>query len=227
MSAAKTPDLLRQGATAPPAPAADLRTPRAPALVLASRSPRRRELLSEFGIPHHAAEPTIDDAQLWPGAVPPDWWVTSLAYLKAWACRRTLAIEQPVLVLGADTACIKQGVLIGTPNDAREAEKIIRFLARGTHRVVTGVALLGPGDARELWCDRATVRVGELSDAQIAAYIDSGLWQGKAGAYNLRERIDAGWPIAFEGDPTAIMGLPMSRLLPSLRRAGIINGGTP
>jgi len=194
---------------------------RTPTLVLASRSPRRRELLTEFGIPHHAAEPALDDAQLWPGAVPPHCWVTALATLKAWACLRNLPAGSPTIVLGADTACIKQGVLIGTPVDASEAEKIIRFLSGGEHRVVTGVALISSEGIRELWCDRAVVRVGVLSESQIRQYIESGRWAGKAGAYNLRERIDAGWPIAFEGDPTSIMGLPMEKLVPSLARMGI------
>lgn len=199
----------------------------APLVLLASKSPRRRQLLTEFGIPHRCAEPAIDDAQLWPGKVPPSQWVTSLANLKAWACLQQYRSassnpeDLPAAVLGADTACTKQGVLLGTPNDAAEAEKIIRFLSGGSHQAITGVALLWADGRRDLWSDRATVHVGTLTDAQINAYIESGLWHGKAGAYNLRERIDAGWPISFEGDPTTIMGLPMGRLATELRARGI------
>jgi len=179
---------------------------------------------------HQCAEPLFDDAQLTPGRVPANWWVTSLAYLKAWAslAREMAASDgrRPALVIGADTACIKEGKLIGTPRDAAEARAIIRFLSAGRHSVVTGVALLWNDGRRELFSADAVVEVGALSEEQINAYIEGGSWEGKAGAYNLRERLDAGWPISFTGDPTAIMGLPMERLMPLLRGAGLADNPT-
>lgn len=204
-----------------PAPSDPPSRPLLPApLVLASRSPRRRQLLSEFGLPHEAVEPGIDDGLLEPGPVPPHQWVTALAYLKAAAAARTLAPDRPALVLGADTVVVKGAALIGQPADAADAERIIRLLQDGHHEVISGVALLRtdrPG-WRRMFVDRARVRVGHIGDDAIRAYIAGGNWRGKAGAYNLAERIEAGWPIQYQGDPTTIMGLPMRMLVDRLPR---------
>jgi predicted house-cleaning NTP pyrophosphatase (Maf/HAM1 superfamily) len=64
-----------------------------------------------------------------------------------------------------------------------------------------------------MFTDRSMVTVGDLTEAQIADYLSTGLWRGKAGAYNIAERLDAAWPIAFEGTMDSIMGLPVQRLL--------------
>jgi len=84
---------------------------------------------------------------------------------------------------------------------------------------LSALLLLAP--RRWLVADRAVVRVGPISDEQIEAYVASGEWRGKAGAYNLSERIEAGWPIECLGDPTTVMGLPMRRLPEWLKRAGV------
>jgi septum formation protein len=191
-------------------------------LVLASQSPRRRELLLEHGLEHEAVHPGIDDATLEPTVgVPAEQWVSALAYLKAMA--GASACDGDSLVLGADTTCVKVSVdgteVLGTPRDVKDAERILRRLSDGTHRVVTGVAIVDAATGvREMFTDSATVRVGRLSEEQIEVYLRSGDWKGKAGAYNLRERIAAGWPIEFDGDPGTIMGLPMRLLAPRLRR---------
>ena len=70
---------------------------------------------------------------------------------------------------------------------------------------------------RRLFAERANVRMGRLGDDEIARYVAGGEWDGKAGAYNLRERIDGGWPLEYDGDPTTIMGLPMRALLRHLQ----------
>lgn len=197
-------------------------------LLLASRSPRRHELLASHGIEHDAEHPGVDDADLIAGAVKPAEWVAALAYFKAAAAldrlrRGNVPVDR--LVLGADTICLKDGHLIGQARDSADAERILRLLSDGSHEVLTGVALLGPRDGtRELFVDRARVHVGALGDGLIRPYIASGVWRGKAGAYNLRERIEAGWPIRYEGDPTTIMGLPMRRLLHRLARLGHFPG---
>src|SRR5690606_20335325 len=170
--------------------------------------------------PHEAVEPGIDDGLLEPGPVPPHQWVAALAYLKAAAAARTLAPDRPALVLGADTVVVKGAALIGQPADAADAERLIRLLQDGHHEVISGVALLRtdrPG-WRRMFVDRAWVRVGHIGDDAIRAYIAGGNWRGKAGAYNLAERIEAGWPIQYQGDPTTIMGLPMRMLVDRLPR---------
>jgi predicted house-cleaning NTP pyrophosphatase (Maf/HAM1 superfamily) len=63
--------------------------------------------------------------------------------------------------------------------------------------------------------------MGDVSDGVIDAYVASGAWQGKAGGYNLNERLEAGWPLEFFGDPSTIMGLPMRAILAALRRLGL------
>lgn len=191
---------------------------RRPRLFLASRSPRRRELLAEHGYDFGFEHPGIEDSDLQPGQVSAAQWVASLAHLKAQAGREVLSQQasfEPSVdfVLGADTACLKDGQLIGTPRNATEAEQIIRTLMNGEHEVFTGVALVRRRDGKRwVFADRARVRVGSLTDDQIAVYIASGQWQGKAGAYNLRERMVAGWPLTFVGDETTVMGLPMKAL---------------
>lgn len=196
------------------------RSPSAPApLILASRSARRRQLLAQAGIAHRSVETGIDDADLAPGRVTPAQWVGALAYLKARAGAEAAAGSGPeavreYTVLGADTVCVKGSEIIGQPADAADARRILRLLEDGEHEVITGLALVSsPGPAhRRLWSDRARVRVGTLGRDRIEEYVASGQWRGKAGAYNLAERLDAGWPIEYDGDPTTIMGLPM-RLL--------------
>lgn len=211
-------------------------------ILLASRSPRRREMLTRAGIAHVARHPGIDDTLMVPGearrlagagrdevaapgtALDAEQWVAALAYLKADAALRCAVFTPDELaraswVLGADTAVVKGNDLIGTPLDAADAERIIRALSGGEHAVVTGMALVRPDRShRLLITDRAHVRVGALSDAQIRDYIASGLWQGKAGAYNLAERLAAGWPIHYTGDPDTVMGLAMIKLLQTLGR---------
>jgi len=197
-----------------------------PRVHLASRSPRRRQILTEAGIEHDAAHPGLDDGELLPGRVPADRWAMALAFLKASSAARARAesgggrFPAPVF-LGADTVVVKHsntGVsLIGQPIDLEHAFEILRLLRQGEHEVITGVALLDAHTGRrELFSDKATVRVGELSDEAIAEYLAGGQWRGKAGGYNLSERIAAGWPISCEGDPTTVMGLPIKALIPRL-----------
>ena len=194
---------------------------RLPRLVLASRSPRRRQLLSEHGLAHDAVPMLVDDALLAPGPVPAEQWVVALAYLKAAAGADPLRASggtRPALVLGADTVCVKDGRVLGQPRDAADAAQMLRLLQDGWHEVVTGVALLRTDDLawRSLLVDRATVRVGHLGEERIAQYVASGQWMGKAGGYNLGERLEAGWPIEYDGDPTTIVGLPMRALVARL-----------
>lgn len=216
------------GASVTTIPVTD-RMPSRPRLLLASRSPRRRALLNDFGVPHVAEHPGFDDAMLEPGRVTPEQWVASLAYLKAAIGSEHFPASSDGstdYVLGADTVCVKDGRMIGTPQDADEARAIIRALAGGEHRVITGVAILelrgGRHVRRHVFVDDARVRLGSLTDDQVDEYVAGGSWAGKAGAYNLAERIDAGWPIEYDGDPTTIMGLPMQALLPRLRKVGAV-----
>ena len=184
-------------------------------LWLASRSPRRRQMLEELGIELRVHPPDIDDAVLQRGNVSPGWWVLALAYLKA---RRVADLLHDSgigggTVLGGDTVCVVGTQVLGQPRDADDARRMLRLLRNARHGTITGVCLIDlAGGSRSFLFDRAIVRVGTVSDGQIDQYIASGDWRGKAGAYNLSERIEAGWPIECVGDPATVMGLPMRKL---------------
>ncbi len=168
--------------------------------------------------------PGVDDGALRPHETTARRWVCALAHLKARNVRSELGHDHPpTIVLGADTVVVKNDIIIGQPRDERDAARILQLLSDGSHIVITGVALLrSDSDRRILFCDDARVRVGPLDGRAVRQYLDSGDWRGKAGAYNLYERIEAGWPIRFEGDPTTIMGLPMRKLTPTLRELGVL-----
>lgn len=172
----------------------------------------------------------IDDGQLASGRSTAEQWVTALSYLKARAGWERLcpAARSGSVVLGADTVVSKNGRIIGQPRDESHARQIIESLANGEHTVLTGVTLIctepahraaGEPDRpklRRTFTDAAHVKVGSIEESAIARYLVSGGWRGKAGAYNLSERLADGWPITYVGDPGTIMGLPMKRLTPLL-----------
>jgi septum formation protein len=189
-----------------------------PRIHLASTSPRRRELLTTAGILHDAAHPGLDDAQLSPGSVDPERWVMALAYLKAASAVRTLPAHAAPIVLAADTVVVHDGLTSSAPADLDDARRMLHALRNSAHDVLTGVALIDSRTGRrDIFADRAVVTVGHISDEEIESYLASGLWKGKAGAYNLSERLAAGWPITFSGDSGTIMGLPVAKLVDRLR----------
>lgn len=195
-------------------------------LILASRSPRRRLLLEQMGVAFEAVAGGVDDGPLRPGsACSPRQWVAGLAYLKAAAAAWGLgaASAAGATVLGADTVCAVDGRLLGQPRDEADAAAMIRSVEDREHEVLTGVALVSRGASAGTWsenrtilADVAVVRVGRIGEGAIREYIASGDWRGKAGGYNLSERLEAGWPIEVTGDPGTVMGLPVRRLEPLL-----------
>jgi septum formation protein len=188
---------------------------------LASRSPRRKQLLEQSGMQAHELRimpADIDDARLAPGhAVTPSQWVMALAYLKARRVKELIdAGSRAGTIIGADTVCVApnaDGEILGQPRDLAHARRMLELLRNATHQTITGICLLDFHTSdRLLFCDRAIVRIADVTDHQLETYLASGLWTGKAGAYNLSERIEAGWPIEVEGDLSTVMGLPMRRL---------------
>jgi septum formation protein len=193
-----------------------------PPLWLASASPRRRQLLTDAGIPHQVISSGIDDGLLNPGSTSAVLWVMALAHLKARAARvkLTFAGHTTGLILGADTVCSVDSAILGQPADASHARNMLRAMAGRTHQTITGICLLPlTGPHRLITHDVATVHVGPLTDSQIETYIASNEWSGKAGAYNLAERVADNWPITCDGDPATVMGLPIKRLPQWLRQA--------
>ncbi|MGB0766216.1 MAG: nucleoside triphosphate pyrophosphatase [Phycisphaeraceae bacterium] len=192
----------------------------APPLILASQSPRRAQLLREAGVAFEQRSPPYEDPDQPPEQLDPDTaeaYALSLAYAKANSLSATL--RRSGLVLAADTICIDaRGGLIGKPRDAAHARAILDSFIDAEHRVLTAVALLQvagrgePAQPLDSFADSAVVRFGQLDREILEAYLDTGDWRGKAGAYNLFDRQAAGWPIDVTGDPTTVVGLPMQRL---------------
>jgi septum formation protein len=122
-------------------------------------------------------------------------------------------------VIGADTICVQHGRIFGQPLDAEDARRMLTAFDDAEHEVVTGVAVIdSAGGARDIFVDRAKVWWDGVGAERIEAYVAGGQWAGKAGAYNLAERVEAGWPIRYEGSPNTIMGLPIEQLRVRLER---------
>jgi septum formation protein len=177
-------------------------------IVLASASPRRRELLTQAGYRFEVIPSGIDESQLC-GSTDPRRCAEELACAKA----RDVAARCPAaLVIGADTLADLDGEIVGKPADAAEAERITRRLFSGPHRVITGLALVRLCDHTEIVrSDVTTVYPRKLTEDQIAAHIAGGSWQGKAGAYAIQETGDA-LVERLEGSLTNVVGLPMELL---------------
>jgi septum formation protein len=187
-------------------------------LILASTSPRRKELLAKAGIAATVVPPSIDDSLLECGSMPPREWVTTLAILKA----RSICDSNKGgygTVLAADTVCVVDGEILGQPDHAAMAKDMIVSMTNRDHDVYTGWCLKTiDGNNAVHGCETTLVSIGSIENDDIDAYVESGLWKGKAGGYNLSERLTAGWPLSWQGDPTSVMGLPMERLAAELSR---------
>ncbi len=181
-----------------------------PPLVLASASPRRRELLTRVGLSFQVAHAELDE-EARPGEGPAEL-VERLALEKGAA---VAARGAQGVVLSADTVVALEDEVLGKPRDPAEARDMLRRLAGRWHRVYTGWALQGAGDWGG-WPTRvghATTRVlfHELSSAQIAAYVATGEPLDKAGAYGIQDG-GALLVAALDGDYFNVMGLPVARV---------------
>jgi MAF protein len=189
------------------------------AFILASSSPRRRELLASLGISFSVRKPDVDESQ-YPDESP-EIYVQRLSREKAAAIARQ--IDPPALILAADTIVIDQGEILGKPADAREARDMLRRLCNRSHRVCTAITLQDPSQPDQhltrIDCTEVTMR--DYSDAEIDAYVASGDPFDKAGAYAIQHPEFA--PAAhIEGSYSNVMGLPLELLRAALDEIGWI-----
>lgn len=130
-----------------------------------------------------------------------------------------------VLVIGADTIVDSAGQIIGKPEDAKGAERIIRRLFSRPHKVITGIAIVRLTDNLEIVeADTTIVYPKPLTDAQVTAHVASGAWRDKAGAYAIKETDDP-FVDHIEGSLSNVMGLPMKlleQLLAGIGPAGVV-----
>jgi septum formation protein len=186
-----------------------------PTLVLASASPRRRELLTQAGFTFEVHPARISEDPK-PGEDPIAY-VVRLAREKAEAVFTEItnahasdqrASAPPQVVLGADTTVEVDNQILGKPEDAADAARMLRLLSGRTHRVITGVAVVSAART-EVAAEVTAVKFLELSDEEIAAYIATGEPMDKAGAYAIQGRA-ARWIPRIEGDYFNVVGLPIA-----------------
>ena len=196
-----------------------------PFIYLASQSPRRAQLLEQIGVSHQLllADPH-EDAEALEVVRPreaPATYVRRVTGLKLDAAveRFERKALQPAPILCADTTVALGAVILGKPEDAADARRMLRLLSGSTHRVLTAVALQH-GKKRYAALSVSRVRFAPLSQKQIAAYVDSGEPLGKAGAYAVQGRAQA-LIEHISGSYSGIMGLPMYETAQMLRQAGL------
>ncbi len=195
-------------------------------LILASASPRRRELLAQAGF-RFAVHPAQIDEEPQPDEDPAAY-VTRLAREKAEAVYRQLRVPggeannlgegDTLVVLGADTTVTLDGAILGKPADAADAARMLRRLSGRTHRVMTGIAL-ATATGTEAAAETTTVQFDPFPEAEIARYVATGEPMDKAGAYAIQGRA-ACWIPRIEGCYFNVVGLPLARLRALLDSCG-------
>ncbi|MGO8757663.1 MAG: Maf family protein [Terracidiphilus sp.] len=197
-------------------------------LVLASASPRRRELLTQAGFRFQVRPAHIPEDSL-PGEDPVAY-VTRLAREKAEAVYHAIVANRgdssangagdpsPLAVLGADTTVTLDNAILGKPADAADAARMLRLLSGRIHCVVTGVAVVTAAGA-QVAAETTAVRFLALSDAEIAEYVATGEPLDKAGAYAIQGRA-ARWIPRIEGCYFNVVGLPIALVSSLLESCG-------
>jgi septum formation protein len=189
-------------------------TPR-PRLILASASPRRRDLLAQVGlVPDAIVAPEVDEGPL-PRELP-----RACALRLAGAKADAVDAGDDDAVLAADTVVALGRRMLGKPADAGEAAACLRLLSGRRHRVVTGLALRRGARRWSRSVDTA-VRFKRLGEGEIASYLESREWEGKAGGYAIQGRA-AGFIPWIGGSYSNVVGLPLTETLALLAAAGIV-----
>ncbi len=185
-------------------------------ICLASRSPRRRELLHQIGVDFDVIDVDVDE-QRGPQESA-EAFVARVALDKARAGRSALPAASPMPVLGADTAVVIDNEVLGKPRDGADAARMLSLLSGRTHRVLTAVALVA---GRETVCvSTSKVTFRTLGDAECAAYWASGEPADKAGAYAI-QGLAAVFISRLEGSYSGVMGLPLYETATLLQESGI------
>ena len=181
-------------------------------LILASRSPRRCELLSRLGLPFETDSPDVDESCD----------LTASEAVKLLSLRKASAaasLHPGCFILGADTLVSFMGQSLGKPKNESEAVRMLQMLSGQTHHVFTGVTVISPcgGALTELDCTDVTF--DQLSDQEILSYVRSGEPMDKAGAYALQGRAGT-WITRLNGSDTSVIGLPLYLVRRLLIRSG-------
>jgi len=185
-------------------------------LILASQSPRRRELLERMGAgPFRIVPPEIDERQ--DKELSPAQQVQSLSLCKALAVQEREGTQ--CLIIAADTVVSLDGLVLGKPADSNDARRMLSMLSGRRHQVYTGLTVLCGGE-RAIHCEETDVYFRELDQDEIEAYVATGEPMDKAGAYGI-QGAGALFIERISGDYYNVMGLPVCRLGQLLKRFGI------
>jgi nucleoside triphosphate pyrophosphatase len=175
-------------------------------LVLASSSPQRRAILEQLGLPFVVVEPRYEERE--------DSGLSPVELVRAHAAGKARSVEAEAgdrVVLGVDTAVVVGDRVLGKPRDEAEAAEMLGLLAGREHAVVSGLCLRAPGwEEVEDAATRVVFR--PLTQADIAAYVATGEWQGRAGAYAIQSK-GAALVERIEGDYLNVVGLPAALLV--------------
>jgi septum formation protein len=182
-------------------------------LVLASASPRRRELLQRVGLSVEVRVREVDETPA-PGEEP-------VAYVQRVARAKAAAVERGLgeWVLAADTTVAIEGTILGKAASREDAAQMLRALSGRVHRVITAFVLAGDGPVLVARHVTTAVEMIAIDDAALADYIASGEWRGKAGAYAI-QGIAAALVARIDGSVTNVIGLPLAEVLAALREVG-------
>lgn len=196
-------------------------------LILASRSPRRRDLVALCGLPFESLVPKVDEAAVeashqknWIGPYDTSFYrslVENLAHAKA---KAVLELDPEAVVLGSDSIVVSDGIIMGKPQDADHARIMLNQLSGKAHRVYTGVCLLSQ-DQKDLFSQFTEVHFYPLDEQLIDAYIASGSPMDKAGAYGIQD-MGALFVEKINGDYYTVMGLPIARVYRLLKARGLV-----
>lgn len=189
-------------------------------LLLASASPRRRELLERVGVPLEVRAADVDEEAL-PNEYPAAY-VSRIAHAKAYAVAR----HPGQWVLAADTTVTIDGQILAKAQTGEEATYMLRLLTGRVHQVITAFTILGDVDDSTFHRDgiiTTDVSVIDLDEGRIADYVASGEWRGKAGAYAI-QGIGAALVREVRGSVTNVIGLPLVEVLEALRAVGAPSG---
>ncbi|KLV24514.1 septum formation protein Maf [Niallia circulans] len=182
-------------------------------LILASSSPRRKELLEELQIPFVISSSNVDES--FDPSISPNEIVMELARRKVEAI---YADEQYPFILGADTVVYLNGAILGKPASPEEAFRMLRELSGKTHSVYTGVAIMANGICSTFY-EKTDVLFWELTDDEIHDYLDTGEPFDKAGAYGI-QGVGRTLVKEIKGDYFTVVGLPISRTVRELKAKG-------
>ena len=183
-------------------------------IILASQSPRRRELLERMGLPFRVITPDIDERM--DRALPPGELVAAISAEKA---RAVAAQAGGAIVIAADTVVALDGAVLGKPADESDAARMLTALSGRTHQVFTGLTVACGADVRTV-SEETAVTFRPLTGEEVAAYVRTGEPMDKAGAYGI-QGYGALLVEGVQGDYYNVMGLPVCRLGGLLRELGV------